>query len=278
MAYFTGKRAVVTGAGSGMGRALAEQLNSTGCSVWLSDINAEHLAETAARLDDSKADVHTSTVDVADQDAVNAWAAEVSAEAPSIELLVNNAGVALSGLAREVPTPDFHWLMNINFWGVVHGSGAFLPLLEKAERSHLLNISSVFGMIAVPTQSAYNAAKFAVRGYSEALRQELDLAGSPVKVCCVHPGGIDTNIARSARNFDPTATPESQQEMFQKHVRTSATEAARQMLIAAEKGQRRLLIGSDARLIGWITRLFPTSYPGIIQRLMGDSLSDLLTR
>jgi short-subunit dehydrogenase len=266
MSYFRNKHAVVTGAGSGMGRALAQQLNAAGCHLHLSDIDEAALAATAASLGNSAASCHVTTVDVADLEAVERWAASIDEHTPSIHLLVNNAGVALLASAADTRLDDFHWLININFWGVVHGCRTFLPALERSERAHLVNISSVFGMIGVPSQSAYNAAKFAVRGYSESLRQELDLAASPIKLCCVHPGGIDTNIVKSARNSDPNATAESQQEMFAPHVRTSAEDAAKQILRAAVKGQRRLLIGSDARFIDWVVRLFPTGYPRLFRK------------
>ncbi|MEM1403600.1 MAG: SDR family NAD(P)-dependent oxidoreductase [Pseudomonadota bacterium] len=260
MNYFKGKQAVITGASSGIGRALAQRLNAAGCDVWLADINSEGLAAVAAELDERRAQVRMQAVDVADKNAMFAWAAEIGAQAESVDLVVNNAGVALMAQVKDMSFDDFEWLMGINFWGVVYGSQAFLPLLEKSSRSHLVNVSSVFGMIAVPTQSAYNAAKFAVRGYTEALRQELDLASSPVKVCCVHPGGIATNIARSARNADPGVTADEMASKFESFAKTSPEEAARQILRAAEKGQRRLLIGRDARMIGLITRLFPARY------------------
>ena len=201
MSYFSGKRAVITGAGSGIGRALAHQLSGAGCELWLADVDAAALADTRRGLGGPAA-CHTAVVDVADRAAMSAWADEVSRNAPQLELVVNNAGVGLIGTAQDTTLEDFDWLMGVNFWGVVHGCRVFLPLLERAPRSHLVNISSIFGIIGVPTQSAYNASKFAVRGYSEALRQELILAGSPVEVCCVHPGGIDTNIARRARSSD----------------------------------------------------------------------------
>ena len=274
MAYFTGKRAAVTGAGSGMGRALAQQLNAAGCAVWLSDVHEAGLEETVKSLDPNRAAIHHRLVDVADRKSVEAWAAEVAETAPSLELLVNNAGVGFSGLVRDTDYSDLHWVMNIDFWGVVHGSKAFLPLLEKAERSHLMNTSSVFGMISVPTQAAYNAAKFAVRGFTEALRQELDLANSPVQVCCIHPGGIGTNIARSARSIQPGDSADARDEMFQRYVKTTADEAARQILAAAESGQRRLLIGSDAKMLSWITRIFPTSYHRFFQRHTKDFMPD----
>ncbi|WOJ91880.1 SDR family NAD(P)-dependent oxidoreductase [Congregibacter variabilis] len=260
MNYFANKHAVITGAGSGIGRALAQQLNAAGCHLYLSDIDDHGLSATIASLSNTDASSTGSIVDVADADAMNRWAAVVSQTTKELHLVVNNAGVDLMASAQQTTLEDFHWLMNINFWGVVHGCDAFVPALAASAQSHLVNISSVFGLIAVPNQSAYNAAKFAVRGYSESLRQELDLANSPIKLCCVHPGGVDTNIARRARNMDPNATAESQQEMFAPHVRTSADEAARRILRSAKKGQKRLLIGSDARFIDWIVRLFPTAY------------------
>ncbi|EAQ97294.1 SDR family NAD(P)-dependent oxidoreductase [Congregibacter litoralis] len=274
MNYFTEKHAAITGAGSGIGRALAQALNAAGCHLHLSDVDDAGLQATVASFTNPNAGTHCTVVDVADAGAVERWAAAVTAITPQLHLLVNNAGVDLMASVAETSLEDFHWLMNINFWGVVHGSQAFLPALEKAERSHLVNISSVFGLIAVPNQSAYNAAKFAVRGFSESLRQELDLAGSPVKLCCVHPGGIDTNIARRARNVDPNATAESQQALFAPHVRTSATEAAQKILRAAEKGQRRLLIGSDARVIDWIVRLFPTAYARLFRDKTNSALAE----
>ncbi|WP_439106815.1 SDR family NAD(P)-dependent oxidoreductase [Congregibacter sp.] len=274
MNYFTGKHAAITGAGSGIGRALAQQLNNAGCHLHLSDIDRDGLADTVNSFTNTDATAYSTIVDVSDAGAVARWAQAVNEVTPTLHLLVNNAGVDLMASVVDTTLDDFHWLMNINFWGVVHGCQSFIPALEKAERSHLVNISSVFGLIAVPHQSAYNAAKFAVRGFSESLRQELDLQGSPVKLCCVHPGGIDTNIARRARNVDPNATPESQQEMFAQHVRTSAEDAARKILRAAEKGQRRLLIGSDARVVDWIVRLFPTAYARLFRKATESALTD----
>ncbi|MDP5071910.1 MAG: SDR family NAD(P)-dependent oxidoreductase, partial [Congregibacter sp.] len=203
--YFQHKHAAITGAGSGIGRALAGQLNAAGCHLYLSDIDPAGLADTVASLADTTLTARTAVVDVTDAEAVNAWAASIQEATAELHLLVNNAGVGLMATAAQTTLEDFHWLMNINFWGVIHGCNAFIPALERAPRSHLVNVSSVFGMIAVPSQSAYNAAKFAVRGYSESLRQELDMSNSPIKLCCVHPGGIDTNIARRSRNADPSA-------------------------------------------------------------------------
>lgn len=274
MHYFSQKHAVITGAGSGIGRALAQQLNAAGCHLYLSDIDEKSLQATIESLSNTDACSSGTVVDVSDADAMHRWATAVGEKTAQLHLVVNNAGVDLMASAAQTTLEDFHWLMNINFWGVVHGCNAFIPALEKSAHSHLVNISSVFGLIAVPNQSAYNAAKFAVRGYSESLRQELDLANSPIKLCCVHPGGIDTNIARRARNMDPNATAESQQEMFAPHVRTSADEAASRILRAAKKGQRRLLIGSDARFIDWIVRLLPTAYARFLPSDATNSAAD----
>ncbi len=265
MTYFSDKQAALTGAGSGIGRALARQLHASGCTLWLSDNDETGLAETVQELQ-GHAPVHGRIVDVADEEAVANWGEEIAAATPALDLVVNNAGVGLIAPAQEMSLEDFHWLMDINFWGVVHGCNTFLPLLSRAQRSHLVNISSIFGLMGVPSQAAYNAAKFAVRGYTEALRQDLKQAGSTVEVCCVHPGGIDTNIARRARNNDPQATAEEQQERFSTMVRTSAEQAADKILGAAERGKDRLLIGGDAHVVDWIVRLFPERYPQLFRR------------
>jgi short-subunit dehydrogenase len=265
MGYFKGKSAAITGAGSGIGRALAQRLAADGCTLFLADVDAQGLAQTKASVFDATR-CATSLVDVADSGQVRRWAAEVGGETGHLDLLVNNAGVGLIGDAATTPLEDFHWLMNINFWGVVHGCQAFLPLLEASPRGHLVNISSIFGIIAVPTQAAYNASKFAVKGYTEALRQDLEIAGSSVHVCCVHPGGVGTNIARRARNTDPAISGDEQQARFEEFVRTSAEEAAEAILTAAERGRKRLLLGPDAHFIDWVHRLFPTRYPRFFQK------------
>ncbi len=266
MGYFRGKVAAITGAGSGIGRALAQQLDAAGCRLWLSDIDDQRLAATRAGLSRPES-CDIQRVDVADRAAVEAWAARVGEQSGQLDLLVNNAGVGLVATVQDMDWDDFHWLMNINFWGVAHGSRAFLPLLERSARGHLVNISSMFGLIGVPTQAAYNAAKFAVRGYTEALRHELEFTGSRVRVCCVLPGGVATDIARNARAAHPDSTPDTQHQFFMQHVRTSADVAAAQILRAAERGRPRLLIGRDARLLGLILRLFPVNYPRLLPQL-----------
>lgn len=272
MSYVNGKIAVVTGAGSGIGRALALRLNSEGCRLYIADINTDTLAETVALLPRKDVSVDSQLLDVADREAVHAWAQRIDAAHGYVDILVNNAGVALMATVEEQRYEDLEWLMGINFWGVVYGTQAFLPLLRRAEHGHLVNLSSVFGMIAVPTQSAYNAAKFAVRGYTEALRQEM--ADTNLHVCCVHPGGIKTNIARAARSRDSIVSAEERGAEFEKLAGTTAEAAAQKIIQAIERRRPRLLIGRDASLISLITRLFPVNYPRVLGLLVntGDVL------
>lgn len=269
MAYSTGKLAVITGAGSGIGRALALRLNGEGCRLLLSDINPEGLESTIKALPRPEISAQTRVLDVADREAMHGWAEDTLAEHGHIDILINNAGVALIAPAEETRYEDFEWLMGINFWGVVHGCKAFLPLLRASEQGHLVNLSSLFGLIAVPTQSAYNATKFAVRGYTEALRH--DLSDSGIHVCCVHPGGIKTNIARSGRSYKPDANADERDANFQAIARTTPESAAEQIVHAIEKRQARLLIGRDAKIISLLERLFPINWfrllPGSADRL-----------
>ena len=265
MAYSTGKLAVITGAGSGIGRALALHLNREGCALCLSEINPETLEATLGMLPRAEVPASGDVLDVADREAVHAWAERVGARHGHADIVVNNAGVALVATVEETDYADLDWLMGINFWGVVHGTRAFLPLLRRAQQGHLVNISSVFGLIGVPTQSAYNAAKFAVRGYTEALRQEM--ADSNVHVCCVHPGGIRTAIARNARGGAPGLTAEERGTEFEKLARTTPESAAAQIVGAIERRRERLLIGRDARYISLLARLFPAGYPRLLPKL-----------
>ena len=276
MSYFEGKVAVVTGAGSGIGRALAEALNAAGCVLELSDINREALEETTAGLGRKDLECKTERVDVADRHGVEQWAANIGARRGHVDIVVNNAGVAMGGTAEENRIEDVEWLMGINFWGVVYGCKAFLPLLHNSGGGHLVNISSVFGIIGVPSQSAYNAAKFAVRGYTEALRQEQHIAATGLHVCCVHPGGVTTNIARSARSFGDEEQHAALADRFEQMTRTSPDSAAQQILAAMERRKPRLLIGRDAKIITLISRLFPASYPKVLALLGGKDVKELV--
>lgn len=268
MAYSSGKCAVITGAGSGIGRALALQLNREGCELYLSDINPQTLEETSAMLPRKDVACDQRILDVADHQAINSWAEEIASTRSEVDIVINNAGVGLAGTAEENDYEDIQWLMGINFWGVIHGTRAFLPLLRKSAQGHLVNISSIFGIIGVPTQSAYNAAKFAVRGYTESLRMELE--GSNVHVCCVHPGGIQTNIARDSRGGD--ATPQERDAQFQNIANTTAESAAAQIISAVEKRKKRLLIGKDAKLIALATWLSPVNYPRLLRPFMKNAV------
>ena len=265
MAYVQGKIAVITGAASGIGRALALQLNRDGCELFLSDINEGGLNETVSLLTRKDIPAVSQVLDVASKEAVHAWADRIAASKGHVDIVINNAGVALLATVEECDYANLEWLMGINFWGVVYGTQAFLPLLRKSRQGHLVNLSSVFGLIAVPTQSACNAAKFAVRGYTEALRQEM--AGTNVHVCCVHPGGIKTNIARVARGGNQTLTPEQRGQEFERLAKTSPEVAAQKIITAIEKRKPRLLIGPDAVIISLMCRLFPVSYTRFIPRL-----------
>ena len=262
MTDYQGKCAVITGAAGGIGRALAMQLNAAGCELYISDINSAGLAETASLLPRQDIACDQAIVDVADRAAIHAWAEQIGERRGSVDIVVNNAGVALGERVDEMNYEDLDWLMGINFWGVVQGSMAFLPLLKKSRQGHLVNISSMFGIIAVPTQSAYNAAKFAVRGFTEALRQEM--RGSNVHVCCVHPGGISTDIARNSRGGGLDTSPDERDARFRAMARTSPASAAEQILRAIERKKPRLLIGMDARIVSLVSRLFPVRYPEIL--------------
>ena len=268
MRELRGRVAVVTGAASGIGRALAFELAREGTALALSDVDEDGLAETHARASALGARVTSERVDVADRAAVHAHADRVVAEHGRANLVINNAGVGLGATIREMSYADLEWLFGIDFWGVVHGTKAFLPHLIAAGEGHVVNVSSVFGLIAVPGQGAYNAAKFAVRGFTECLRQELELEGAPVSATCVHPGGIQTNIARSAR-VTPRAGSPSREEMnalFDRVARTTAEAAARAILRGVKRNARRVLIGADARVISALQRLLPASYQKLVVR------------
>ncbi len=263
MRVFRDRVAVVTGAGSGIGRAVATALAREGAVLALSDVNDAGLAETADAARTLGARVATDRIDVADRAAVHAYADRVVAAHGGVNLVVNNAGVALAARIAEMSYEDLEWLFGINFWGVVHGTKAFLPHLKRADEGHIVNVSSVFGIIAVPGQAAYNAAKFAVRGFTECLREELELEGAHVSATCVHPGGIKTNIARNARMGVETLGGPTRAERdaeFDRIARTTPEAAAERILGAVRRNARRVLIGADAYAIDLLQRLLPTSY------------------
>ena len=247
---------VITGAGSGIGRALAGEFAARGAQLALADVNAAGLKETLGQLGDVKAKSYL--VDVADPKAVEAFARDVRLDFGRASILINNAGVALFGTFEELTLAEFDWLFRVNFWGVVHGCKFFLPLLRQEKEARIVNLSSVYGLIAPPGQTAYGASKYAVRGFSESLREEL--RGSPVGVTCVHPAGISTNIAMNARAGAATNPQEQAQarELFNRVAVITPEEAARTILRGIVKGKERVLIGSDAYRMDRMARLFPT--------------------
>ncbi len=270
MKDFNGRVVAITGAGSGIGRALAQDLAVRGAHLALSDIDEVGLAETVALCEGRGVKVSSQRLDVADRDAVYAWADQVVAEHGTVNMIINNAGVALGATVEAMSDEDFEWLMDINFWGVVHGTRAFLPHLKAAGEGHVVNLSSVFGLISVPSQSAYNAAKFAVRGFTDSLRIELDFADCGVSSTTIHPGGIKTNIARSARMDDSVGAFAGDATRaavdFDRLAITSPAKAARQILAAVEKDRRRALIGPDAKVIDLLSRLPGGLYQGVVVR------------
>lgn len=265
MKNFKNKVAAITGAGSGIGQQLAILLAKQGCHLSLSDINEKGLQETVELLKPySTITVTTKKLDVSDREAVKQWAQETVQDHGSVNLIFNNAGVALGSTVEGATYEDLEWIVGINFWGVVYGTKEFLPFIKQTQDGHIINISSLFGLTAQPTQSAYNATKFAVRGFTESLRQELDIEKSGVSSLCVHPGGIRTNIAKSAKMSDSLNSlgmdPTKSIQNFDKLLRTPPEEAARQILQAVLKNKRRLLIGSDAKILDAFQRVFPTGY------------------
>jgi short-subunit dehydrogenase len=274
MRSFNDKVAAITGAASGMGRELAIQLAGHGCHLALSDVDEPGLAQTQALAQKSNSSVLISVhkLDVAERAAVFAWADATAREHGKVNLVFNNAGVALSSTAEATRIEDFTWLMNINFWGIVHGTQAFLPYLKQAGDGHVINTSSLFGLLAAPGTSAYHAAKFAVRGYTESLRQELDMMKCGVSATCVLPGGIKTAIAENARRDENIAQlgmdPRTSKEKFSRNLITSAERAAVTILKAVQHNKRRVLVGRDAIVLDKVQRLLPSGYAVIIGMLV----------
>lgn len=260
--------AAITGAASGIGRALAIELASRGCDLALADRDAAGLTTLAAEIDAArKVSVHR--VDVSEPADVAEFAQGAVAAHPSLHILVNNAGVALLGQFDEIDQAQMEWLFDINFWGVVHGTRAFLPHLKTQVEAHIVNLSSIFGIIAPPGQAAYAAAKFAVRGFSESVRHELAMAGSPVRLSVVHPGGVATSIARSSRTgvgITDNARRVQMIERFETAAKTSPRDAALRIIRGIETNEPRILIGNDARFMDLLQRFRPGTYWAPLQR------------
>jgi NAD(P)-dependent dehydrogenase (short-subunit alcohol dehydrogenase family) len=270
---FTNKVAAITGAGSGIGQELALELARRGCHLALCcDRNVEGLQETADQARAVGVNVTSQRLDVSNRNEVYAWADQVVKDHGKANLIFNNAGVDLVSSIEGIKYEDFEWLMNINFWGVVYGTKAFLPYLKAAGEGHIVNVSSVFGLFSVPAQGAYNSAKFALRGFSDCLREELDIMNCGVSATSVHPGGIKTRIARSGRiDSNIRSLGFNEQDYYEKFEQvfiTQADKAARGIIRAVEKNKRRALIGPDAYAYDLLVRLLPASYQPLIIRFV----------
>ncbi|AII05036.1 hypothetical protein C8E05_1817 [Rhodococcus wratislaviensis] len=272
MSEFAGKVVVITGAGSGIGRALALNLAGRGARLAISDMDTVGLAETARQAEALGAEVKADHLDVTQREAVLAYADEVRAHFGKINQVYNNAGIAYHGEFEKSEFKDIEKIMDVDFWGVVNGTKAFLPHLIASGDGHVVNVSSLFGLLSMPGQSAYNSAKFAVRGFTESLRQEMLIAKHPVKVTCVHPGGIKTAIARNA-----TAGPGEDLDTFaqffdQKLARTTPEAAAETIVNGVRKSKPRVLIGADAKFLDAWVRLVGPSYQRVVAFVAGRVL------
>jgi short-subunit dehydrogenase len=264
MRKYAVKTVVITGAGSGIGQALAVEMAQRGARLALADVDHAGLEVTANVCTAAGAEVAIWTVDVADRDAVYKFADEVAARFGRVDVVINNAGVAIHGRIAETTDKDFEWIMGINFWGMVHGSRAFLPYLIASGDGQLANVSSVFGLVAVAKDGAYNASKFAIRGFTEALRQEMRIDGLPVAVSSIHPGGIKTGIAKNAR-FGSSEDPTRVSTLFDRAALTSPKGAAKSIIRGLEREHARILVGPDAILIAALPQLFGAQYGRLIE-------------
>ncbi|MBR0714462.1 SDR family oxidoreductase [Bradyrhizobium liaoningense] len=260
--------AAITGAASGIGRALAIELAQRGCDLALADRDEAGLKSVAAEIGTSRK-VSLHRVDVGEPSEITRFAADAIAAHPALSIVVNNAGVALLGQFDEIDQAQMEWLFNINFWGVVHGTRAFLPHLKTKGEAHIVNVSSIFGIIAPPGQTAYAAAKFAVRGFSESLRHELAVAKSPVRLSVVHPGGVSTSIVRNSRTgvgVTDNARRSQSIERFDNAAKTTPKAAALRIIKGIEGNEPRILIGNDARFMDLLQRFRPGTYWAPLQR------------
>jgi NAD(P)-dependent dehydrogenase (short-subunit alcohol dehydrogenase family) len=271
--------AVVTGAASGIGRALAMRLAKEGIAgISIADINARGLNETLEMIGQPELPISTHVVDVANLAQMRDFVRDVVVKHGRVTHLINNAGVSLLGTVEEVSIEDLQWLMNINFWGTVYGVKLFLPILRAQPAAHIVNVSSVFGLVAPPGNAAYSASKFAVRGFTESLRHEL--VDTNIAVSCVHPGGVATNIVKDGKvgAHSDTGLKEQSVELHAKVSRTTADEAAETIVRGIKRRSKRILVGRDAQIIDVMQRTFPVNHISVMDRLSGGQLRKLHKR
>jgi short-subunit dehydrogenase len=275
MTAISGSAAAVTGAASGIGRALALELAARGADLALADRDEAGLQAVAAEIGKAhQRKVTTHRVDVGEPGEITAFAQAATSAHPRLNIVINNAGVALLGQFSEIDQAQMDWLFNINFWGVVHSTRAFLPHLARQREAHIVNLSSIFGIVAPPGQTAYASAKFAVRGFSESLRHELQMANSPVRLSVVHPGGILTNIVRNSRTgtgVTDNARRAQSIDRFDAVAKTMPPAAALRIIQGIEKNQPRILIGNDARFMDLLQRFRPGTYWAVLARRMAKA-------
>jgi NADP-dependent 3-hydroxy acid dehydrogenase YdfG len=272
MEGFAGKVAVVTGAGSGIGQALAIELARSGAKVAISDVNTEGLAVTEQRIKAIGAPVKADRLDVTEREAFELYADAVKAHFGKVNQIYNNAGIAFAGDVEASGFKDIERVMDVDFWGVVNGTKVFLPHLIESGDGHVINVSSIFGIFSVPGQAAYNAAKFAVRGFTEALRQEMALAKHPVKVTTIHPGGIKTGIARNMTAAEGIDVDELAKTFDKKLASTSPEKAAQIIMDGVRKNKARVLIGNDAKALDLIVRLTGSGYQKLFAGVIAKAL------
>lgn len=269
MTRIAGKVAVVTGAGSGIGRALAVELGLRGARVAISDVDTVALAETEQLVSATGAEVRSDPLDVSQRELVLTYADQVAEHFGVVNLVFNNAGIAFSGDIEQMSFKQMDRVLDVDYWGVVSGTKAFLPHLIASGEGHVVNISSIFGLFSVPTQGAYNSAKFAVRGFTEALRMEMKLRKRPVQVTCVHPGGIKTNIANNAGGVDGLDPSRLAADFNAKLARTTPEKAAKVILRGVEKNKARVLIGADAIALDAMVRVLGSRYQPLVTFFTG---------
>lgn len=265
MKNLKGRVAAITGTASGIGKATAVFLAKEGCSCAIGDIDVEGLRRTESEIRSFGAPVHATVLDVSDREAVYKWADDVVREFGKVNMIINNAGVALGAYIEDMTFEDFNWLFNINFHGIIHGTKAFLPYLKQVDAGHIVNISSVFGLVATPTQSAYTTSKFAIKGFTECLRLELEVEDCNVSCTVVHPGGVKSNIARDARISDSILDKrgidrDEVTRSFDRIAITSPEKAAARIIDGIKKNKHRVLIGPDAYVIDLWQRMLPVGY------------------